>query len=70
LFFDSDLAKVVGANEGRRSFIVKRVWDYIISHNLRTSNGLFMPDANLRKIFGTEPVPCFNLAARLREHVY
>lgn len=67
-----DLAQVVGADELSRGDVMKKVWDYIKSHQLQdTANKrLIKPDDKLAKLFGTkEAVDMFKMAGLLNPHI-
>lgn len=68
----SELAAVVNASELSRGGVMKKLWDYIKTHQLQdsTNKRLIIPDAALSKVFGTnEPVDMFKMTALVSSHI-
>ena len=66
-----ELQAVVGAEQLSRPETVKKVWDYIKTHNLQDPKNkrLIIPDAMLAKVFGSkEPIDMMKLAGILGKH--
>jgi DNA topoisomerase-1 len=67
----ADLAKVVGGSEMSRPEATKKIWEYIKAHNLQdpTNKRRIIPDANLSKIIGKEPIDMMKLSKFLSKHL-
>lgn len=66
------LSKIVGETELSRGAVMKKVWDYIKSHQLQDADNkrLIKPDEALGQLFGTkEPVDMFKIAGLLGPHI-
>lgn len=72
LKISSELAEIVGSSSLSRPEVVKKVWEYIKSHNLQDPKNkrLIQPDENLSKVFGSkEPVDMMKLSGILNKHL-
>ena len=68
----SELATIVGATEMSRGEVMKKVWDYIKSHDLQDKKNkrLIVPDGPLAKVFGTtDATDMFKMAGMLSAHI-
>ncbi|MEI8124370.1 MAG: type I DNA topoisomerase [Parachlamydiaceae bacterium] len=67
-----ELASVVGSTTMARGEVLKKVWDYIRTHNLQdpANKRRIMTDATLAKVFGSdEPVDMFKMTGLLSKHM-
>ncbi len=67
-----ELAAVVGSHELPRGEVLKKIWDYIRTHNLQNPKNKreILPDANLAKLFGSkDPVDMFKMTGLLGKHM-
>ena len=72
LGISKELADVVGASSLSRPDIIKKVWEYIKSHNLQDPKNkrLIQPDEKLSKVFGSKtPVDMMKLSGLLNKHI-
>ncbi len=68
----AELAAIVGASELSRGAVMKKVWDYIKTHQLQdtTNKRLIHPDSLLAKVFGSsESIDMFKIAGLLNGHI-
>jgi chromatin remodeling complex protein RSC6 len=67
----SQLAAVVGAGPMPRSQVVKKLWEYIKSHNLQNPNNKrnIKADDKLRPIFGKDEVNMFEMTKLVAKHL-
>ena len=68
----ADLAQVVGASEMGRGEVMKKVWDYIKTHNLQDPQNKrqINPDPLLAKVFGSDqPIDMFKMTKVLSGHL-
>ncbi|QQR83732.1 SWIB/MDM2 domain-containing protein [Candidatus Peregrinibacteria bacterium] len=66
------LAGVVGAGQMPRTEVIKKLWDYIKSHNLqdKANKRMINPDAKLAEVFGTnKPVSMFEMTKLVFQHL-
>jgi len=66
------LIAIVGTKELTRGEVIKKVWEYIKTHNLQNPKNkrLIIPDAKLEKVFGhTQPIDMMKLAGILTKHI-
>jgi len=66
-----ELAKVVNATELSRPEVTKQLWVYIKEHNLQDPKNkrTIIPDANLAKVIGKDPIDMMKLASCLSKHL-
>lgn len=67
-----ELAKVTGEKELSRGGTMKKVWDYIKSHDLQDKKNKRMinPDALLAKLFGSsDPIDMFKMTSVISKHL-
>lgn len=67
-----ELATLVGSPELGRQEVLKKLWEYIKSHNLQSAENkkLIVPDATLAKVLGSsEPLDMFQLPGALSKHM-
>lgn len=67
-----ELQSVTGVEEATRGEALKKVWDYIKTNKLQSSENkrLIVPDAKLSKVFGSqEPIDMFKMAGLLSQHI-
>ncbi|PIS02102.1 MAG: type I DNA topoisomerase [Chlamydiae bacterium CG10_big_fil_rev_8_21_14_0_10_42_34] len=66
-----ELSKIVGATELSRPEATKKIWEYIKAHHLQdpTNKRRIIPDANLAKIIGKEPIDMMKLSSFLTKHL-
>ncbi len=72
LHISKELAGVVGSDSMPRGEVLKKLWDYIRTHDLQdpANKRLIRPDATLAKVFGgDEPVDMFKLAGIIGKHM-
>ncbi|PIS00779.1 MAG: type I DNA topoisomerase [Chlamydiae bacterium CG10_big_fil_rev_8_21_14_0_10_35_9] len=72
LQLSKELADVVGAKELTRGDIIKKMWEYIKSHNCQDPNNKrnIVPDDKLAKVFGSkEPIDMMKLAGIIKPHI-
>jgi DNA topoisomerase I len=68
----AELAAIVGKEEMTRGDVIKKLWEYIKKNDLQDSKNkrLIVPDAKLRKVFGTDkPVDMMKLAGLIGKHL-
>ncbi len=68
----AELAAVVGGDTMPRGEVLKKIWDYIRTHELQDTQNkrLIRPDKKLAKVFGTtEPVDMFKMTGLLGKHM-
>ncbi|MBU6383458.1 MAG: type I DNA topoisomerase [Verrucomicrobia bacterium] len=67
----NDLAKIVGQKEISRPEATKKIWEYIKLHNLQDpiNKRRIVPDADLAKIIGKEPIDMMKLSSFLSKHL-
>src|SRR5215204_2965963 len=65
------LAAVVGPEPLPRGEVVRKVWDYIKSHNLQNPENRreILADGELRKVFGKDKVTMFEMNKHLAQHL-
>jgi len=66
------LEDVVKGKELSRSEVLKRIWDYIKTHNCQDAKNkrMIVPDARLAKVFGhNKPIDMMELAKVLKNHL-
>lgn len=67
-----ELTAITGSPEMPRAEVLKKVWEYIKTHQLQDENNkrLIKPDAQLSKVFGSsEPLDMFKMSAILNKHL-
>jgi DNA topoisomerase-1 len=67
-----DLAAIVGQSEMSRPEVIKKIWEYIKSHQLQDSANkrLINPDKLLAKLFGSsEPIDMFKMTGLVSKHI-
>ena len=66
-----ELAAIVGSGALPRGEMVRKVWDYIKSHNLQNPENRreILADDTLRKIFGKDKVSMFEMNKHLAQHL-
>ncbi len=67
-----ELTKIVGSDTLSRPEVVKKVWEYIKSHNCQDTKNkrLIVPDDLLAKVFGSkEPIDMMKLSGILNSHI-
>ncbi len=67
-----ELQAIVGAQELSRPEVVKKVWEYIKTHNRQDPKNKrqIVPDSKLAKVFGnTQPVDMMKLSGILNKHI-
>ena len=65
------LAAVVGPEPLPRGEVVRKVWDYIKSHNLQNPENRreILANGKLRKVFGKDKVTMFEMNKHLARHL-
>ena len=72
LTLSPELAEIVGATELSRPEVIKKVWEYIKSHDLQDPKNkrLIQPDEKLSIVFGSKkPVDMMKLSGILNKHL-
>jgi len=67
-----ELAAIVSSKELSRPALIKKVWEYIKTHNLQDPKNkrLIIPDEKLAKVFGSKkPIDMMKLAGLLGKHI-
>jgi len=65
-----ELASIIGSNEATCDFCVKKIWEYIIEHNLQCEDrSYFIPDSKLQKVFGKEKQKVFAMKRTIYRHL-
>jgi DNA topoisomerase I len=67
-----DLAEVIGSKEMPRALVLKKLWEYIKTHQLQDEKNkrLIIPDAKLTKVFGnSEPLDMFKMPGIINKHL-
>ncbi|MGA8164633.1 MAG: type I DNA topoisomerase [Waddliaceae bacterium] len=67
-----ELQEVIGVDQATRGEALKKVWEYIKSHQLQDPHNkrLILPDQTLAKLFGSEePLDMFKMAGILSQHI-
>jgi upstream activation factor subunit UAF30 len=68
---DDALAEVVGARAQPRTQLIKRIWDYIKSHDLQDPKDrrVIRPDQTLGRVLPGKRVSMFDIARLMNAHV-
>jgi upstream activation factor subunit UAF30 len=69
---DAELARIVGSAPITRSEMIKRIWDYIRTHNLQDPRDkrTIRADANLKQVFnGKDKVSMFEMTKLVNQHL-
>ena len=66
-----ELAAVVGSGPIARGQVVRKMWEYIRSHNLQNPENRreILADDKLRKVFGKDKVTMFEMNKHLAGHL-
>lgn len=66
-----ELADIIGEKEASRPEVLKKIWDYIKTHNCQDPKNKrkIVPDKKLQKIIGKEPIDMMQLAKFLKNHI-
>ena len=67
----AELAAIVGSNPLPRSEVVSKIWDHIRKNNLQNPNNKreILADDKLRKVFGVDNCPMFEMNKHLSKHL-
>ena len=67
----ADLAAITGSDPLPRSQVVSKMWDYIRKNNLQNPQNQreILADDKLKKIFGTDRCPMFEMNKHLSRHL-
>jgi DNA topoisomerase-3 len=67
----AELAAVIGEGKVARTEVIKKIWDYIKTHNLQDSANkrAINADAKLRPVFGKDQITMFELAGIVGKHM-
>ena len=67
----AELSAIVGNEPLTRAELIKRVWDYIKSHDLQDANDRrqINADATLKKVLGKDQVSMFEMTKLINQHV-
>lgn len=70
---DEQLGKIVGQQAQPRTQMIKRIWEYIRSHELQDAKDkrMIVPDQQLAGLFGgKKKVSMFEISGMLNQHVH